>query len=323
MKRALRHISKVLPYFATGFALFFVIGFVAGWDTRAEHVRERIYRGLMLGHDNDGYVLIHRCNGARTHGFYVGQDKLVPEWSERIGTFAALGHLSARHLAHRELVLSLIGGASAGITWRDISKVRAAGTSRWLFAARVVAGIVGGVTGYSLGYYSGSHFASGCDSDLARELLSDVGEWRRFEQSWIIFGLTELSFDDRPRFWNGPFKNLDPLQDDPVFLCKTSLRAAVLKMRNAVQADGWNPGDKEFASLQALKGRYEVVSASPAYARVRKLRLAKVAADRGSPSGLLKRGFGYTAEAWADACRRLEAAIPVVAPLQVGTESNR
>lgn len=305
----LRNLWKVAPYFLGGFALFFVIGFVAGWDHREEYARERIYRALTLGHDADGYALVHTCNGARTYGYYVGRDALRPEWSERVGAFAALATPSARHLAHRELVLSLVGGASAGITWRDLSKVRTAGASRWLYAARVVAGVVGGVSGYSVGYLSGSRFAVDCDSDLVHEMLADPAEWRRFERSWVIFGLTELAFGDRPRFWNDPFKNTDPLQDDPVFLCKTSLRTGVLRLRDAIKGDDTDPGDREFESLYTLSREYGTVVGSPEYARIQKLKLAKVAADRGDPPEALMRHFGYTPQSWADACRHLEAAI--------------
>jgi hypothetical protein len=312
--RALRSITKVLPYFLAGFALFAVIGFIAGWGKRAEHAREQIYRELTLGRDVGGYSLAHQCDGRRTYGYLVDRDELRPEWSERVAALAASAKPSARHLAHRELALSLVGGASAGITWRDLSKVRAASTSRWLYVARVAAGIVGGVSGYSVGYFSGSRFGIDCDSGLARELLNDPAEWRRFETSWIVFGLTELAFGDRPRFWNDSFKNINPLEDDPVFACKTSLYAGVLAVRNAIQADEINPGDREFESLYALKRKYEAVVGSPEYARIQKLKLAKAVADRGDPPDALMRHFDYSPQSWAAACQRLEAVIARAVP---------
>lgn len=306
---AAQAIRKALPYFVGGFLLFFTVGFVRGWNHRTDSAQQEIYRNLTVGNRSGAYLLMHQCAGALTHTFFVENNGLDSEplavLQQR--STALLGGASPEHLEYREFLLTFAGGASGGLTWRDLAKKSSTkGVPRALAIGRIVAGIVGGISGYTLGEWSGARFDVDCSSTLAMKLLSDSKEWQNREGYWLLGGALEIQFVKRPAVIGDPMRHPEPLKEDPVFLCETSLFREIVGLRERLSRQDVDPGDAEFRALYAAKGRYDDIVRSPEYALIERLKVYREAKRRGAEPALLKSG-GYTDDAWDKACEALEA----------------
>lgn len=301
-------IKKAVPYFLLGFALFSVIGFFSGWDHRKESITNNIYASVMGDRDANGYFLVHECGDEWTHKFYVEEDQVKrdPAISAKHAKAFRHGPPSERHLKHRDLVISLLGGISGGFTYKDVKKGFNSEVSGKAYAMRVVAGIVGGISGYALGYWAGSNYDTECDSSLANEILSDTENWKQIEREWIYFSISATEYGDNPRLWKYTGENVYPLEDDPIVLCDTSINQALKNLQRDAEKTDIDFGAKHFELLYNLTTRYKAIHGTEEYKTISIMNMGKQVGEKNKN---LARQYGYTPENWKKACSSLEALI--------------
>jgi hypothetical protein len=299
--------KAAITYFLLTFFMFSVIGGYAGWDRRKEVARDRVYRSIVGDRDEAGYFLLHECDGKWTHRFYVEQNRIRREvgTSARVANEFMHGPPSERHLNHREIVLGLLGGVSGGFSYKDILRVREQGVSRVAYWSRIIAGIAGMLSGYTFGNWAASNYRTGCESALAAEVLGNETEWRKIESQIIIFSVLEKEVGDKALFWKETgSKNFNPAADDPVVLCKTSLRQDLSSLRKQAEDPKAEFGDNAFALLYNTARRYKVASMTKEYGEIRRMHYGRIALEYGAALG-----ERYSPKEWDETCAKLQQSI--------------
>jgi len=302
-------IKAAISYFLLTFCVFIVIGGYSGWEKRKEVARDRVYKSIVRDRDAAGYFLLHECHGKWTHRFYVEENRIKREvgTSARVAKDFMDGPPSERHLSHREVVLSLLGGVSGGFSYKDIVRTREQSLSRTAYLTRVIAGIVGMISGYALGDWAISNYGTDCESALAAEILGDENEWKKIENQIVIFSILEREVGDKALFWKSTGKNVNPAADDPVVLCKTTLSRDFSSLKEQAEDPKTDFGDKAFALLYNMTRRYKAVSATKEYEDIRRMHYGRIALQAGAVLG-----DRYSPKEWDRTCAKLEQSIQSV-----------
>ena len=301
--------KKAGASFAAAFSLFLGIGFLAGWDHRIESATDGVYSRLALtcGEHDGPCLLEHACDTKPTHRFDIDNNETTRDLGVAYAAvqFQRYGIPSERHLKHRALVAGLLGGPTAAITYKDLAKARTANPT-WFTTARIIASIVGGITGYSLGFWAGSNYDVGCDSALADEVLTNKETMRLAERERFIFELQILQSGDKA-IVAGSGRNTNPLADDPIVLCNSSLHTRIRSLEQLAGEVDADLKSKDFQTMAAIKELFESLSKTDAYATVVNLRAAHFIHERGQLE--LAGRLSYTLERWNQACSDLEEAV--------------
>ncbi len=308
LRRKLDLLAKAIPVFLFAFAVFFGVGFLTGWDGRERKARDAVYSGLAYGVNEDGAPVLHLyCKRDGTaYDYLVGSNRRIPgveglkaEW---------LGNPSEENLALRTAILAFLGGPIGGVTAKSIIDAlnKAKQQPRWPYLVRLIAGILGGISGYTVGYWQGSTWAIGCDSDLGRHVLANEDYWRLAEKLYFHISVIELELSGSAKFFTSRARNVNPLDDDPLFICKTKFATVSRELQRI-----GDPGEGNFRRLRSLIAAYQSAKDSAEYLRVDRLKISHVLVTvRGvdPDSALAKRG-GYSPEAFAEACADLDAEV--------------
>lgn len=243
-----------IKYFLLAFIPLLVYGFYNGYTKRAEVVRNKLYQDIRLRGENGKFSFIHFCDGEPTFTFDVDSDTF--ERPLEISGMVASAHLedapSERHLEYKELVGAFLGGSSALVTFKDFEKI----TTQKSSILKVVGTVVGGVSGYLLGKWLGSHYATGCDSQLAFEILEDKNEWQRVEQTYMLFSLLGMKWRGRPVLFGETAMNVNPLGQDPLFEIDSPLKENLDYLKEKCEQKSANFSSEDFERLSKIEEVY-------------------------------------------------------------------
>lgn len=301
-------IAKAISVFLFGFVVFFGVGFFSGWDERERKARDTVYSGLVYGINEDGASVLHLDCAADSAAY----DYLVESNSLASGLAGLraewIGNPSDENRALRVAAMAFLGGPAGAVTYKSIAEAwnKARQPPRWPYLVRLIAGIVGGISGYTLGYWQGSTWAIGCDSDLGRHLLAKEDRWRIMEKLYFHFAVLELELGDSAKFFAGSARNVNPMDDDPLFICKTKFATASKELRGIE-----DPGETDFRRLVSLIAAYQSAKNSAEYRRIVELRPIHVAVTVGGvdPESALGKAKGYSPEAFAQTCADLDSEV--------------
>lgn len=306
LRRSLNTLAKAFPAFLLGFTLFLGVGFFTGWNERERNAQDTIYSKLTLRPNDDGAAVLHlECAANQTsYAFLVESNEPIPE----AGILKAqwLGNPSEKNQALRTAAMAFLGGPAGAVSYKSVidswKKTKTPG--RWRYLLRQAVGVLGGISGYTLGYWQGSTWAIGCDSDLGRYVLANADQWRLAEKLYFHIAVIELELGGSARFFAGNTRNINPLDDDPLFLCETKLAAV---SRELQKID--DPGEANFRRLVSLIDAYGSVKNSAEYRRIDDLKSIHFAVSAGhiDANSALARKKGYSPAAFAKACADLDA----------------
>ncbi len=299
-------IGKSLHYFLLGFAVFLGVGFFAGWGERERKAGDAVYAGLVYGERADGQAALQlacAADGTR-YDYLVGPNRVVP--NTEVLRARRAGNPSEENRALRTAALAFLGGPAGALSYKSVldsaNKFRT--QPRWPYILRMLAGIVGGISGYTLGYWQGSTWGIDCESEMGRFVLAKNYAWKRAESFYFYTSVIEMELGDSAKMFSQSARNTNPLDDDPLFLCKTRF-AAVAEELKLIE----DPGEGDFARLVSLTAAYAEAGKSHAYARVNRLKTAHFLVEkRGQPlDSPIVRQLGYSPELFQAACAKLDA----------------
>ncbi len=252
-----------IKYFLLAFIPLLVYGFYNGYSKRTEIVKNKLYQDIRLRGENGKFSFVHFCDGEPTYTFDVDSDTF--ERSLEIGGILASAHLedapSERHLEYKELVGTFLGGSSVLFTFKDFEKITTQKTS----IIKIIGTMVGGVSGYLLGKWLGSNYATGCDSQLALEILEDENEWRRVEQTYMLFSLLGMKWRGRPVLFGESAMNVNPVGQDPLFEIDSPLKKNLDYLKEKCEQKSANFSSADFERLSKIEEVYSQITRHDIY----------------------------------------------------------
>jgi uncharacterized membrane protein YsdA (DUF1294 family) len=170
---------RIIGIFLFAFVIMAIIGYLRGLNALDDpgRVENMILVQLKLNHEGQEYRLNYECEGnPKYYSWDIDSDKLhysiVALRQQRF--FAEKKKLLIPF--DRTLILTVLGGSTAGLTVQKVMKQIKAQRFREL-----VGTIVGGLTGYSLGYGIAVHQTAKCNSPQLITILEDSRNWKSFE----------------------------------------------------------------------------------------------------------------------------------------------
>lgn len=166
--------------FLSAFVTCFILGAVNGSEHRDAIVRTGVLKRLRIVNSVHGVSIVHDCHGHPTYAYSLDLQQLRPLNESRAPDIDLLASLTP----HKEFIVEMMGGASAGLTFAEffgfarvaLVETAAAGTARGKFWT-ALGGLVGGLSGYQLGYWFAVGHAAECDSSPVRERLEKPDYW--------------------------------------------------------------------------------------------------------------------------------------------------
>jgi hypothetical protein len=243
-----------IKYFLLAFIPLLVYGFYNGYGQRKEVVRAKLYQDIRLRGDGERFYFVNYCDDQPAYTFDVDSDTLRRplEFSAMAASARLEDAPSERHLEYKELVGAFLGGSGALVTFKDFDKL----TTQKSSIIKVVATAVGGVSGYLLGKWLGSHYATGCDSQLAIEILENKGEWQAVEQTYVKFSLMGMKWRGRPLLFGDNAKNMNPVGEDPLFEIDSPLKQDFEFLKQRCESIATNFASPDFHRLLRIKKVY-------------------------------------------------------------------
>lgn len=260
-------LSDFLKVFIPAFLLFALVGAVAGYDARPQHLLKRITQDLKVINQENVYSLVHVCDINKKQYHYsvdtnkwkiIGSLFLVPSSVE-----SSLVIPLARFEEYHSIVVSLLGGATGGVSLQSVLK-KPAKTNITTHIKKSVAWIIGGISGYSLGYWVGSNYDIGCGSEIFTRTINDKQNWQQMEKSRLLMSMFVLeNIVDAHLSVTG--NAIYDWQKDPAFLCSDKLKSIKLKFNQIADIKIDDPTSQHFILINQIDKFHSKIATSQAY----------------------------------------------------------
>lgn len=260
-----------LPVFACAvvFLSSFLYGAIQGHGQRAKLINNAIVESISFPPNQVGtldFIFACRRNAIVMYSL-IDAGIIIPS-----GVPAPKFNLLDTLTPHKALVLSLVGGTSAGVSFASFySAVRAAAASEMetgrqrFFSA--MASVISAISGYSLGYTFGTGGRPDCDTKSVRVVAQDKDNWPEFVRQYtqgLVYSMAVL-FPRQYRpgqsginsLLNGPVHNplfacgFDWLPDPPIL--------------TKVETQGTKVSPEDFTALLSFIEVFKRVMALPEY----------------------------------------------------------
>lgn len=170
-------------------------------------------------------------------------------------------------LPHKEVVVALLGGGSAGLTYKSVSEMRRPTSNKFAM-------VFGIITGYGVGYQIGKKSAIGCGSHARYSKLIDKKNWQFYSRIKYSEKTELLDFYDKrlqSRSGDDLFSDtpLAPQPENirmdfythgnfaPIMLrCSTTSSEILSAVEKSLRV-GFTPSGKDFLDLQRLSSAYQ------------------------------------------------------------------
>lgn len=260
-------VSDFLKLFIPAFLFFVLVGAVAGYDARPQHLLKRITQDLQLINQEGVYSLVHTCDiNKKQYHYSVDTNKWKITGSLFLVSSSVQSSLAiplARFEEYHSIVVSLLGGATGGASLQSVLK-KPAKTNITTHIKKSVAWIVGGISGYSLGYWLGSNYDIGCGSEVFTRTINDKKNWQQMERSRLLMSMFVLeNIVDAHLSATG--NAIYDWQKDPAFMCSDKLKRIKLKFNQIANIKIDDPTSQHFVLINQMDKLHTKIATTQAY----------------------------------------------------------
>lgn len=260
-------VSGFLKVFIPAFLLFSLLGGIAGYDARPPHLLKRITQDLQVINQESVYSLVHACDiNKKQYHYSVDTNKWKITGSLFLVSSSVQSSLTiplARFEEYHNIVVSLLGGATGGVSLQSVFK-KPTKTRITTHIKKSVVGIIAGISGYSLGYWASSNYNIGCDSEIFTRTINDKQNWRQMEKSRLLMSMLVLE-NIVGAYLSATGNTIYDWQKDPAFICSDKLKKVKLKFNQIADIKIDDPTSQHFMLINQMDKFHSKIAASQAY----------------------------------------------------------